>query len=145
MSDSRTDTYLNWQTSRPPLGESFAQPARVSSIRSENLDSTIRVHTVGSPTVRDVLFPFRNLTQSSLKVVDRHRKCARNVTGCVLVRRPRIEHDDTLRSSAFQELVHLHGLGVGSIAEMFPDQTFQIGELMFGDGSDCRTQAEDGG
>jgi hypothetical protein len=50
--------------------------------------------------------------QSSLEIVDWYRHRAGNVTRGVLAGRPSVEDDDTLRTSSFQKLVHLNGLGV---------------------------------
>src|SRR5437660_4345323 len=67
------------------------------------------------------------------------------MAGRVLRRRPRVEDDDPLRPSSFQQLVHLHGLGVRALAEMLADQPVQVRQLMFSDGSDRRAEAEHGG
>ena len=135
--------YVERQTGRAPLREAFAQSARAASMRSQNLDRAVGVHAIGTAAVRDVLFFFRELTQSSLEIADRHRGSARDVAGGILVRRPGIQHDDFVRSRAFQELVHFDQISIGTIAEMLPDETLQIGELMFGDGSDGSGQVED--
>src|SRR5216110_3137144 len=63
----------------------------------------------------------------------------------VLRSRPRVEHNHAFRSRSFQQLVHLHGLGVRALAEMLADQPVQVRQLMFGDGSDRRAEAENGG
>src|SRR5437667_11964089 len=60
----------------------------------------------------------------------------------VLRRRPRVEHNHAFRSRPFQKLIHLHRLGVPALAEMLADQPVQ---LVFGDGSDRRAEAENGG
>jgi len=93
-------------------------------MRTQDLDGAIRVHAVGSPAVSDVLISLGKLAQPSLEIVDWDRNRAGNMTGGILRRRPRIENDDTLRPSAFQELIHPHSVGVRAPAEMLPDQTF---------------------
>src|SRR5205823_12697791 len=82
---------------------------------------------------------------SSLEIVDRYRHRAGNMPSRVLPSRPRVEHNDAFRSRSFQQLVHLHGLGVGTLTEMLPEQTFQICELTLGDRSNRPAQFEDGG
>src|SRR5437660_1760894 len=118
MSASWSGAHFNRQTGRAPFGKAFAQSARAASMGSQYLDRAIGIHAVRPPAVRDVLFFLRELTQLSLEIVDRHRERARDVAGGILVRRPRIEHDDPVRPRALQELVHLHELGMGAIAEM---------------------------
>ena len=136
-------TYFNGQTGCPPFGKSFAQPARAASMGSQNLDRAIGVHTIGSSAVRDVFFFLWELAQTPLQIVYRHRERTRDVPGGVLIRRPGIQNDHLVRSRAFQKLVHFHEFSIGAIAEMLTDETFQVGELMFGDGSDRFGQVED--
>src|SRR5439155_16011883 len=136
-------TYFDGQTSRAPLGKAFAQSARAPSVRSQNLDRAIGVHAIRAAAVRDVLFFLRELTQSSLEIVNRHRESAGDVAGSIFVRGPRIEDDDLVRSGALQELVHLDELGIRTIAEVLADQAIQVGELTFGDGPDGFGQVED--
>ena len=115
----------------------------MTSLRTQNVDRTIRVHTVRASAIRDVVFPFRKLPQPALKIVDRHGNSAGNVTGCVFVRGPRIEDNDMLRPGPFQQFVHRHGFSVRTIAEVLSDKTLQIRQLTLGDRSDRRRQAED--
>src|SRR5258706_6294770 len=63
----------------------------------------------------------------------------------VLRRRPRVEHNHAFRPRSSQKLVHLHGLGVRALAEMLADQPVQVRQSVFGDGSDRRAEAENGG
>jgi len=105
-------------------------------MRAQDFDRAIGVYAIRPAAVRDVLFLFRKLPQLSLKIVDGDRKRPGDVAGGILVRRPRIENDDLVRSRALQYLVHVHELSMGAIAEMLADEAFQIGELMFGDGPD---------
>src|SRR5437763_16712872 len=63
----------------------------------------------------------------------------------VLRRMPRVEHNHACRPRSNQQLVHLHGLGVRALAEMLADQPVQVRQLVFGDGSDRRAEAENGG
>ena len=112
-------------------------------MRSQDVDGAIGVHAVRAAAVRDVLFPFGKLTQSSLEIIDGYGNRTGNVAGGILAGGPGVEHDHIVRSSAFQELVDLHRLGVRAIAEMLTDQPFQVCESMLGDSANRRTQIED--
>ena len=112
---------------------------------SQNLDRAIGVHAIRSAAVRDVFFSLRELAQALLQIVDWHRERTRDVAGGILVRRPGIQNDHLIRSRAFQELVHFHEFGIGAIAKVLTDETFQVGELVFCNDAKSFGQVEDRG
>jgi hypothetical protein len=145
MSQSRAGARFDRQAGRPPFRKTFAEPARSSSVRSQNLDGAIRIHAIRSATIRDVLsFPWK-LPQLFLKVVHRYRDRTCDMAGGILVRRSGIEHHDSSGSQSFQQLVELDWLCLGAISEMLANKAFEIGEPVFGDRSNGFGQLEDGG
>ncbi len=101
-----------------PAARHSGNPSRSRRARrpsgSQDLDGAIRVHAVGSAAVRRRILPLGQATQLLLQRIDWKGERASNVTGGVFVCGPGIEHDDILRPRSFQEVAHLHGLGVAS-------------------------------
>src|SRR5213592_940226 len=94
---------LDGHARRPPIRESFAEPARAAAARAKDFHGTICVDAVGPAAVSDECLLLRKLPEALLEIVDRHRERSRDVTGGVLPRRPRVEDDDVAGSAAAEQ------------------------------------------
>src|SRR5437867_2782680 len=127
---------------RSPLWKTVDHAPRSSPVGTKQFDGTIGVDAVRPATVGHVLLPLRELLQASLEIVDRHRNRARNMAGQVLARWPGVENHDLLRPSALEQVRHRYAFGVGPIAKMLLNQSFEFREAALSDGSEGLRELE---
>jgi hypothetical protein len=135
---------INRISRKTPLGKTAQQPPRATSTRTQQFDSAVRIHAVGTAAVRDVVLGLRKFFQPSLQFIHRNRDGAGDVPRGVLVRRPRVENDDICRARSLQQIGHRDGLGVRAVGKMFADEAIEFRAALLRHLSQRNAQLGDG-